>query len=460
MKWLTWSVLTMLAFGCGEGSSDGGGGPGTGGPSQTGDPGDWPGGSAGEWEDGDGVEESWHREPGGGGAGDADGAELAAGGAVDESGGARADGEPAPGPPAEPGDPGHNQAGGLEGGEIDDNELFEEFLEYAGDALERFAEDPMVHWLDVSRRHFVTVHDRGGRTVPDASVGLYDGDELVTWGRTRADGRFAFFPRAYGSDARGYRVEVSYGELGATGQLGAEGDLDLRLQGHRTDDEFRVDVAFVVDATGSMGEEIDRIKTTISDIAGRVADSGHRPDLRFALVSYRDFGDDFVTHTVNFTHDVEAFQRVVDGLQAGGGGDGPEALNEALDETMRRLEWRREPTLRLAFVVADAPAHFYEQAPYTYDAAMTDAATMGVKLVPIASGGSDGVAELQFRQLAQFTQGHFVFVTEGGGSTHGSGGSDYEVDPADFVVEKLDDLVVRLIGDEMDAWNALGEIPL
>ena len=220
---------------------------------------------------------------------------------------------------------------------------------------------------------------------------------------------------------------------------------------------FRVDVAFIVDATGSMGEEIGRIKTTISDIASRVAESGHAPDLRFALVSYRDFGDAFVTHAVNFTDDVDAFQQVVNGLEANGGGDFPEALNEALHEGMRRLEWRQEATLRLAFVVADAPAHHYEQAPYTYDQALLDAATMGVKVFPIASGGSDGIAELQFRQLAQFTLGHFIFITEGGGSSHGSGGSDYEVDPEDFVVEKLDELVVRLVNDEMDAWNARPE---
>ena len=70
---------------------------------------------------------------------------------------------------------------------------------------------------------------------------------------------------------------------------------------------------------------------------------------------------------------------------------------------MRRLEWRRANTLRLAFVIADAPAHHYEQQDYTYDQAILDAA-VGVKIFPIASGGSDPVAQLQFRQLAQFTR--------------------------------------------------------
>ena len=458
MRTLTWMATAALLFACDSGRDTRTPGPNP--PVESGDPGEWPGGSSGGWADGAGVEEHWERAAGADADGDgyADGAEAGAAPSA-EGGAARDDGDVAsPAPPGDPHDGPNNQGGGLEGGEIDDNDDFEAFLEYADGAVERFGDDPSLHWLDVSRRHLVTVRDRAGATVPDATVRVSDGDELVAWGRTRADGRFAFFPKAYGSDAAEYMVEASRDGLGGRGVLGGDEGLAIRLDGHRDEAQpFRVDVAFIVDATGSMGEEIDRIKTTIRDIAGRVADSGFQPDLRFALVSYRDFGDAFVTHAVNFTDDVDAFQQVVDGLQANGGGDFPEALNEALHEGMRRLEWRQEATLRLAFVVADAPAHHYEQAPYTYDRALLDAATMGVKIFPMASGGSDGIAELQFRQLAQFTLGHFIFITEGGGSSHGSGGSEYEVDPDAFVVEKLDALVVRLVNEEMDAWHARPE---
>ena len=140
-------------------------------------------------------------------------------------------------------------------------------------------------------------------------------------------------------------------------------------------------------------------------------------------------------------------------VAAGGGGDMPEDLNAALEKTLHRLEWRQGRALRLAFVVADAPPHHYVDAPYTYDQALLDASGLGVKFFPVASGGSDGTAEFVFRQLAQFTLGRFVFITEGGGSHHGSGGSDYEVDPNDFRVEALDSLIVRLVGEELDAWS-------
>ena len=319
----------------------------------------------------------------------------------------------------------------------------------------------MVNWVDISRRHFIRVFDSSGNTVPDAQVFVMDGERVVATGRTHSDGRFAFFPNAYDEPVDAYQVVAGIGEARGSGSLDANTDvLTIVLDGARPTEACQLDVAFLIDATGSMGEEIDRIKTTLTSIVARVAESDQDVELRLAMVEYRDFGDDFVTHAVNFTTDVEAFQDAIDQVFANGGGDGPEALNEALKRAFRHLEWRQEQGLRLAFVIADAPAHYYEQAPYTYDDAMLDAAAMGVTIYPIGSGGSDGIAELQFRQLAQFTLGHFIFITEGGGSSSGSGGSDYHVDPEDFDVQNLDDLVVRLITSELEACRATVSAPM
>ena len=338
----------------------------------------------------------------------------------------------------------------LEGGEVDDNRDYEEFLEYALDAVESLGDDPAVHWLDVTERQYIRVVDANGQHVPDATVIIVaNGDDIL--GRTRADGEFAFFPEAYSAGLTG--TAIAWTPF-AEGEALLDGDrTEIVLDGVRnTTERVDIDVAFVIDATGSMSEEIGRIKETVTDIAAQISRTSGVGSLRFGLVDYRDRGDAYVTHTVDFTEDIQAFEAVVGNVQAGGGGDFPEDLNAALHETMRRLEWRRANTLRLAFVIADAPAHHYEQQDYTYDQAMLDAAAMGVKIFPIASGGSDPVAQLQFRQLAQFTQGHFVFITEGNGSTHGSGGSEYNVEEEQFQVERLDALLVRLVQEEIDDW--------
>lgn len=342
----------------------------------------------------------------------------------------------------------------LEGGEIDDNANFEAYLDYAAEFVERVPSE-MITWLDVSQRHVLTVLDADGNTVPDASVAVESESGHLYTGRTRADGRLMVHPFAWDPAFSGQlRVTASLADQTVTADLGPE-DLDttLTLAATPAPAPFRVDVAFVLDATGSMAGEIDRLKTTIDGIAGRLSDTEHAPELRFGLVYYRDRGDAYVTRHADFTDSVAGFRQALTQVVADGGGDQPEALNQALEVAMGTLSWRPEATLRLMFVVADAPAHHYADAQYIYTDAMRDAVRDGVTIFPIASGGSDGIAEFQFRQLAQFTQGHFIFITEGGGSSGGSEGSDYEVDPSDFEVEQLDDLVVRLVEAEMDAWH-------
>ncbi len=419
----------------------------------------WPGGTLGGYAEKDGVrvrEVAGSGSSGEAGAMDGRASEGAAAPTAGESG--TSDG------PAEPSDPGappvdNNQSGGLEGGEVDDNANFSEFLDYLDASLASYGDDPMVRPVDVTERHLIHVTDANGQRVPDATIRILsgsDGETEIAWGRARADGQFAFFPAAYGAAEDKYIVEADWDQLAARASLRREdAGVDVQFDAALPAAPSRLDVAFVIDCTGSMSEEIDRIKETVTTIAGRIGQDPHHPDLRFGLVAYRDAQDDFVTRTVDFTGDIQAFQGAINQLEAGGGGDEPESVNAALQETMRGLTWRQETATRLAFIVGDAPAHFYEQAPYTYDQAMTDAATMGVKFFPVASGGSNPIAELQFRQLAQFTLGHFVFITEGGGSPVGSGGSDYHVDPQDFQVQSLDELIVRLVRQEL----AAGDLP-
>ena len=383
---------------------------------------------------------------------------MAAGGGDgggDGGGGGPADADSAIGEPGMDG-PDPRQGGGLEGGEVNDNELWDEYLSYVRDSQALVDSDPSIHWLDVSRRYFIQVTDSNGITVPNAQVRVSEGQRLLADGLTLSDGRLPFHPGAHGAaDSDGpFDVEVTLGDLTATTTVDLNTlTTDAVLDGPAPRDPLYLDVAFIIDSTGSMGEEIARIQQTILDIAAQLKGSEFEPELRMGFVEYRDRGDEFVTHTVNLTSDIESFENAVAQLQAGGGGDFPEDMNAALERTMNRLEWREGRALRLTFVVADAPPHHYDDAQYSYDDAMLDAHAQGIKVFPVASGGSDGTAEFVLRQLAQFTMGRFVFITEGGGSSAGSGGSDYDVNEADFRVERLDSLIVRLVSEEMAAWT-------
>ena len=66
-----------------------------------------------------------------------------------------------------------------------------------------------------------------------------------------------------------------------------------------------VEVAFVLDTTGSMGGLIEGAKRKIWSIATAIVDSNPDADIRMGLVAYRDIGDDYVTKKIELTTDIQ-----------------------------------------------------------------------------------------------------------------------------------------------------------
>ena len=54
----------------------------------------------------------------------------------------------------------------------------------------------------------------------------------------------------------------------------------------------RVDVVFLLDATGSMGDEIQAVKDRIRAMISAIALGDPAPDVRFGIVAYRDRGEE------------------------------------------------------------------------------------------------------------------------------------------------------------------------
>jgi hypothetical protein len=100
-----------------------------------------------------------------------------------------------------------------------------------------------------------------------------------------------------------------------------------------------VEVAFVLDTTGSMGGLIEGAKRKIWSIATTIADSNPDADIRMGLVAYRDIGDEYVTKTFGLTTDIQDLYAHLLELKARGGGDWPESVNEALDVAVNKLQW-------------------------------------------------------------------------------------------------------------------------
>jgi Mg-chelatase subunit ChlD len=214
----------------------------------------------------------------------------------------------------------------------------------------------------------------------------------------------------------------------------------------------RLDVVFLIDATGSMGDEIDKLKRSMRAVADRIARLPSKPDLCFGLVAYRDRGDAFFVRGADFSNDLDAFQGVLAQLQAGGGGDYPEALNEALHTAVHRLSWRGEGTARLVVLLADAPPHLDYGGPQ-YDQDLRAALARGIKILAVGASGLDPQGEYVLRQMAQFTGGRFVFLTYAQARDPSTGpGRETVHDVRNYSVETLDKLLVRLVDEEMRRW--------
>ena len=343
----------------------------------------------------------------------------------------------------------------LRAGSVDDNADYQGFLDY----LDRIKGLGVVtRDLDAAGRTIVKVVDEAGNPVPgvvvEASSSTLTPDGIPIKLRTTADGTVRFHPGFYGGSTDGI-VDFGLGMgMSDTELVSVAAGQNITIVAPSTTLAAPVplDVLFLLDATGSMGDEIDRLKQTIDIVADRVASLDPAPDVRFAMTLYRDEGDAFVTANYDFTSDVEQFRAALADVVADGGGDYPEALDEGLADALAKPTWR-DPVeaIQLIFIVADAPPQVGRQVSTPYSESVVTAIERGIKIFPVASSESDDQAEAVFRQLAQATGAPFVFLSNGAGGAATGGSTD--IASTDYEVLALDDLVVRLIAEELSALS-------
>lgn len=342
---------------------------------------------------------------------------------------------PAPLPP--------ERQGPLKAGSVDDNAEYEDYLAY----LERLGNVGVrTRPFDPTGRIVVTVTGTNGLPVPGAEVIVSrDGVEVARL-RTTADGTARFVPAMYGADTTA-TYTVASGESSAQVAAGQAASLAPATAGGRTG-TVPIDILFLLDATGSMGDEIDRLKTTIDSIATRLESLGQGVDIHLAMTLYRDAGDSFVTATYDFTGSVDDFRTELAKVTADGGGDYPEALDEGLAEAIAKPAWRDPATtLQFVFLVADAPPQVDRQVPTPYTESIKAAVGRGLKVFPVASSESDDQAEAVFRQIAQATGARFVFLSYGAAGA--ATGPSTDIATTDYEQLALDDLIVRLVSDDL-----------
>lgn len=349
--------------------------------------------------------------------------------------------------------------GPVTAGMVDDNADFAAYLDFRARHPH-----PLLRNRDIAERYRVVVRDRTGRPVPDAELALTwrGAEEALRWARTDGAGHAWLQPHALLSPHQARSVErlqvlARQGDgavARATLSRGQSSPIVLTLDDAEPSARRAgtpLDLVFLVDATGSMGDEIDKLRSSMQSMAERIGQLQGGVDLCFGLVAYRDTGDEFLTRSWSLTQDLPAFQRVLGGLRANGGGDEPEALNEALDRAVHHMDWRGARTSRLVVLVGDAPPQMNRGAPY-YDQTAAAALARGIKVHAVGASGLNRQGEATFRSIAQATGGRFVFLTYKDARRPGRGpGSETVHDVRDYSVSTLDDLIVRLVREEVES---------
>ena len=201
-----------------------------------------------------------------------------------------------------------------------------------------------------------------------------------------------------------------------------------------------VQIAFMVDATGSMGDELEFLKMDLKKVINEVQKTNNQLKISTATVFYRDEGDEYVVKHSPFTEDINQTTEFISQQRADGGGDFPEAVDKALVQ-LNQLQWQPEARTRIAFLVLDAPPHNKPAVISSIQYSVKTAAASGIKLIPVVASGIDKTTEFLMRFIAMYTNGTYVFITD----HSGIGNKHLEPSVGEYQVEKLSDLMVRLI---------------
>lgn len=312
-------------------------------------------------------------------------------------------------------------ASAVRAGEWDDNANYREFQKWMSSE-----QGLPYHRADAADRQFLVVRDADGKAVPRCPVVVSDEQGHRVTLTTTASGRALLFPHAEGLSGRDLAASTSCQNGSASTRFSlaqSDGVIDLKLAVKRVLPPTRdVDLAFILDTTGSMSEEIAAVKLTIQKVASALASSNVR--LRVGLVEYKDRTDSFVTRVYPMTSDAAKFSRTVAGISANGGGDTPESMNEGLHVGLTGLEWSGNAVARMAFLIADAPPHLDYANDSDYAADMRDAAHKGIQVFTVAASGMDTLGQVVFRQIAQYTGATNLFVLRGGAGAASTGAGD------------------------------------
>ena len=305
---------------------------------------------------------------------------------------------------------------------------------------------PQTWGLSTANRIIVNVTN-GDSPIRNARVELFGSNDDPLWvSRTDHNGRaFVFGDSDPQSQTGASHIIVTMGSIEERVNVGSSDTITVDLSG-ATSPTRALDLMFVIDTTGSMGDELRYLQAELEDVIDSVRSQNSSLPIRLSMNFYRDHGDDYVVLPHSFTEDIPEAIRILGRQSAAGGGDWPEAVAEALENAVFEHDWH-EDSIKLMFLVLDAPGHENPESIATINKAVREASEKGIRIIPIQASGNmglyDTITEFKMRAFSILTGGTYTFLT----SDSGIGNPHNEPTIGAFQVEMLNEMLVRIINE-------------
>ena len=196
----------------------------------------------------------------------------------------------------------------------------------------------------------------------------------------------------------------------------------------------KIEVCFVLDTTGSMGGLIQGAKDKIWSIANELVNTEPTPEIKFSLIGYRDRTDDYVTKVTDLTDDLDAIHTTLMAFAADGGGDSPESVNQALNESVSKISWTEgRQVLKIIFLVGDAPPHM----DYKGEKQYPEICHLAVKndlIINAIQCGRDAKTASIWQEIARKSEGSFAAIQQNGGTVAIATPFDAEISKYNHVI--------------------------
>lgn len=327
------------------------------------------------------------------------------------------------------------KSGQLTAGEINDLEKWDEWIKSSNNFEAKKAQK---NWgFTFKNRTTVFVKDKFGKPIQNVKVSIYQNKEKLNTSVTDMDGKTILFKNVLDFSPRDiFRIQIYFENQIFGKEIGRNTKTVNFTIENNSKNNRNVDVMFTIDATGSMGDEMDYLKAELQNIISRLDKSIQ--EKRVALTFYRDEGDDFVVKDFDFNSNINEVKAILAANQADGGGDYEEAVEKALKVSMEQ-SWNAN--YKLLFLLLDAPPHFTQENVKTIKEQINIAKNKGIKIIPIVASDANKEVEFLMRFFSISTNGTYVFLTD----DSGIGNDHLEPTTDSFKVEKLNDLIIRLI---------------